>query len=343
MAILQFAADRPGSGKSSLAGALLLHLASANKRAAYYKPLSKLGADDPDVPFFSQSLLADGSLPPAPDSDALPLAGASLEGALLARVQAQVNQLKSQVETVLLEGPDLTNTDGDASSLPLELAIATGSRVVVVFWYSKDLAADSVAEACQPLGERLAGVLINGVIAFRGQHAKNVLGAEIAAQGIPLLGVVPEDRTMLGVSVQQIADYLNGRWVQEPENVDARVERFLIGGNIMDDGPTYFGRHSNQAVITRGARPDIQMASLTCDPCCLVLTGGEEPAEYVKAEALQKGVPLILVDTNTIDTADSLGGLLDLATARSRQKIQHFLHLLEEHADVEALTSLALS
>ena len=343
MAVLQFAADRPGSGKSSLAGALLLHLTSANKRAAYYKPLSKLGADDPDVPFFSQSLFADASLPPAPYSDALPQAGASLEGALLARVQAQVNQLKSQVETVLLEGPDLTNTDGDASSLPLELAIATGSRVVVVFWYSKDLAADSVAEACQPLGERLAGVLINGVTAFRGQHAQNVLGAEIAAQGIPLLGVVPEDRTMLGVSVQQIADYLKGRWVQEPENVDAWVERFLIGGNIMDSGPSYFGRYSNQAVITRGARPDIQMASLTCDPCCLVLTGGEEPAEYVKAEALQKGVPLILVDTNTIETADSLAGMLDLATARSREKIQRFLHLLQQNADIEALTSLALS
>ena len=85
------------------------------------------------------------------------------------------------------------------------------------------------------------------------------------------------------------------------------------------------------------------MASLTCDPCCLVLTGGEDPSEYVKAEALQKGVPLILVDTNTIETADSLGGLLDLATSRSQQKIQRFLHLLEEHADMDTLASLALS
>ncbi len=343
MAVLQIAADRPGSGKSSLAGALLLHLASANKRAAYYKPLSQLGENDPDVHFFSQSLLADLSLPPAPPSNAMPQAGDGLDGAFSTQVQAQVSQLKGQAETVLLEGPDLANSDGSSSSLPLELATATGSRVLAVFRYSKDLTADSVAQACQPLGERLAGVLINGVTAYRSQHAKNVLGAELAAKGISLLGVVPEDRTMLGVSVQQIAEYLNGRWVQEPENVDARVERFLIGGNILDSGPTYFGRHSNQAVITRGARPDIQMASLTCDPCCLVLTGGDEPAEYVKAEASQKGVPLILVDTNTIDTADSLGGLLDLATSRSRQKIQRFLHLLEQHADMETLASLALN
>lgn len=343
MAVLQIVADRPGSGKSSLAGALLLHLVSTDKRVAYYKPLSQLGDNDPDVTFFSQSLFSDATMPPSPSATVMPPAGAALDDAISTEVQAQLTQLKSQAETVLLEGPDLTNADGATSSLCLELANLADSQVVVVFWYSKQLTADSVAEACQPLGERLAGVLINGVTTYRSQHAKNGLGAELPAKGIPVLGVVPEDRTMLGVSVQQIADYLNGRWVQEPENVDARVERFLIGGNIMDSGPSYFGRHSNQAVITRGARPDIQMASLTSDPCCLVLTGGDEPAEYVKAEALQKGVPLILVDTKTIETADSLAGLLDLANCRSRQKIQHFLRLLERNADLDRLTSLALS
>ena len=343
MAVLQFAADRPGSGKSCLAGALLLHLASANKKVAYYKPLSLLGENDPGVTFFSQSLLADLTLPPAPPTNAMPQTGAVLGEPLSTEVQAQVNQLIGQAETVLLEGPDLAATDGSASSLPLELATVTNSRVVAISWYSKELTADSVAEACRSLGERLAGVLINGVTAFRGQKARNDLGTELAAKGIPVLGVVPEDRTMLGVSVQQIADYLNGRWVQGPENVDARVERFLIGGNLLDSGPSYFGRHTNQAIITRGARPDIQMACLTCEPCCLVLTCGEEPAEYVKAEAMQKGVPLILVDTKTIETADSLGGLLDLATSRSLQKIQRYLRLLEDNADLETLTSLALS
>ena len=119
-----------------------------------------------------------------------------------------------------------------------------------------------------------------------------------------------------------------------------RVIAVGIGDYRYEVGFT-FGRHSNQAIITRGARPDIQMASLTCDPCCLVLTGGDEPAEYVKAEALQKGVPMIVVDTKTIETADSWGGLLDLATSHSKQKIQRFLHLLEEHADMDALASLA--
>ncbi|PKB73237.1 MAG: hypothetical protein BZY75_02940 [SAR202 cluster bacterium Io17-Chloro-G7] len=343
MAILQIAADRPGSGKSSLSGALLLHLTCANRRAAYYKPLSKLAENDLDVAFFSQSLKANAAFTPPPAASPMPRSNSSLDANLSTRVEAEVTRLKSLAESVLLEGPDLADTEGVVSPLPLELSSATGSWIVAVFSYSKELTSDAIAESCQPLGERLAGVLINSVTAYRGHHAKNVLGAELINRGIPFLGAVPEDRTMLGVSVQQILDYLKGRWVQEPEHVDARVERFLIGGNILDDGPSYFGRLANQAVITRGARPDIQMASLTSHPLCIVLTGGQEPAEYVKAEASQRGVPLILVDTNTIDTADSLSGLLDLATSRSVQKIQRFLHLLEENADLEAMASLALS
>ena len=70
---------------------------------------------------------------------------------------------------------------------------------------------------------------------------------------------------------------------------------------------------------------------------------GDEPAEYVMAEAVQKGVPMILVDTKTIETADSLGGLLDLATSHSKQKIQRFMHLLEEHTDMDALSCMTLS
>ena len=145
---------------------------------------------------------------------------------------------------------------------------------------------------------------------------------------------------MLSVTVQQIADYLGGRWVQEPVNTDEHVEHFLIGGNIMDSGPNYFGRHRNQAVITRADRPDIQMASLVGDTKCLVLTGGTEPIEYIRVEALQHDVPLILVDQNTLSTAERLGGLLERPGPLSVQKVRRFNHLVQEHLQLEPLSSV---
>ena len=89
-------------------------------------------------------------------------------------------------------------------------------------------------------------------------------------------------------------------------NADAPVERFLIGGNIMDNGPTYYGRYASKAVITRAQRPDIQLASMLPQTRCLVLTGPGEPTEYVKAEARERDNPLLQVFTSTIETADAL-------------------------------------
>jgi BioD-like phosphotransacetylase family protein len=144
---------------------------------------------------------------------------------------------------------------------------------------------------------------------------------------------------MLAVTVQEIADHLGGQWVQEPVNTDALVERFLIGGNIMDAGSTYFGRFPSQAVVTRAARPDIQMASLMEDTRCLVLTGGSQPTDYVKAEALQRDVALILVEDSTMDTADALGTILSRTTAHSPSKVRKFLELLNQSSDLSSLTS----
>jgi BioD-like phosphotransacetylase family protein len=145
---------------------------------------------------------------------------------------------------------------------------------------------------------------------------------------------------MLTVTVGQLAEHLGGEWVLDPVNADAPIERFMIGGNIMDEGPTYFGRYANQAVITRVERPDIQMASMCDKTCCLVLTGPGDPSDYIKSEALKRDVPLIQVRTNTLDTADALAGLLDKADAHTAAKADHFAGLLGTYLGAEGLEQL---
>ena len=336
MAVLQIVGDRARAGKTSLAGALLLHLQTAGRKAAYFKPFTAAAQDDADVSFLSSGLLEDILFPEDYHPQQLPSSGAD------ATTQTSVitdvaHQLEGQSDLVLVEGPDLTAAGGATSPVAMDLASALDSKVLLLFRHTPNLDSIAVAAATQPFGDRLAGVIINGVTAYRKHQVKETLAKELRGQGITFLGALPEDRQMLGVTVQQLADYLGGRWAQDPEDTGAFLERFLIGGNIMDSGATYFGRYSKQAVVTRAARPDIQMASLMSDVSCLVLTGGEEPTEYVKAEALQRGVPLLLVESDTMQTAEGLGGLLHLATVHSRHKIEHFLSLLQDNVDLNTL------
>ena len=338
MGVLQVTADQPGAGKTSLVGALLAQLAGEGRKTGYCKPFSPTPDNDLDVAFISQYLLASTDGPQVPGPQPLPEAS----GPFLAEaqaIQASVEELAAAAEVVLVEGPDLVSPGGSAWSLPSELASLLECRTLLIVRYSNGLDPATVTAAAEPFAGRLAGVIINGVIEYQKREVDQGLLPELRSRGVPVLGALPEDRGMLAVTVQQIAEHLGGHWVQDPVNTDAYVERFLIGGNIMDAGPTYFGRFANQAVITRAERPDIQMACLMEDTRCLILTGGTDPSAYVKAEALERDVPLILVDEGTLSTAEALGGILERATPYSPWKIERFGQLIHQNLDMAALTS----
>ena len=302
------------AGKTSLAYALLVRLRDAGRTAAYCKPFSPTAGDDADHLFAAQVLanalgIAVG-LPPRP------LDGEVDEAA------AAIAELQRQRDTVIVEAAD--------GSPVAELAAAVDARVIEVRAYAPEqdwgVAAD---EAAGHFGARLDMLVVNAVPQYRldiVSEGEAESWAEVDAL------VIPESRVMLAPTVAQIAERLDAVWTLEPVNADAIVERYLIGGNIMDNGPAYYGRYNNQAVITRAQRPDIQLASMLPQTRCLVLTGPGEPTEYVKAEARERDIPLLQVFMPTIEAADALDQLMDAATPHSLAKVRHYAALLERHA-----------
>lgn len=320
MAVLQIVGNQSGAGKTSLAAALIVTANAAGKQAAYYKPFSSTPNADPDVAFISQLLLASSGGPsvPAPRPNA-----AATDATALSEVQAEVSKLESEAGIVIIEGSD--------SSKPYPLT----SKIILVRQYSQKDGPRAGTASINAAGEDLIGIVINAVPI----HRRDQVAHSQSRHSVPI-AVIPESRGMLSVTVEQLAEHLGGQWVLDPVNTDAPVERFMIGGNILDEGPTYFGRYANQAVITRVERPDIQMACMSNKTSCLVLTGPGEPTEYIKAEALKREVPLIQVRSNTHDTAESLAGLLNKVDARTTTKAVHFAGLLEKYMGTQAVEQL---
>jgi len=303
-----------GGGKTSFAYGLLARLRDAGRSAAYCKTFSPTPGSDADHAFAAE-VLADAlgiAVGPSPR----PLDGDVAEAA------AAIAELRRQHDTVIIEAAD--------GSPVAELAAAVDARVIEVRAYAPGqdwgVAAD---EAAGHWGARLDMLVINAVPPYR-QDIVSEGEAESWAEVDAL--VIPESRVMLAPTVAQIGEHLDAVWPLEPVNADAIVERFLIGGNIMDNGPTYYGRYHNQAVITRAQRPDIQLASMLPQTTCLVLTGPGEPTEYVKAEARERDIPLLQVFMPTIEAADALDHLIDTATPHSLAKVRHYAALLQQHA-----------
>ena len=325
MATLNIVSTRPGAGKTCLAGALAQREAARGRKVAYYKPLSADPASDPDLAFMAGMLESLGSPqdavpPPFPQPIDPRQLLTRLSETRAGEVAGAVMAMEAAFDMVLVEWDAPAAPEGHATAL------------IHPHTAGQDLqaAADFVAEEWNRFGDRAGGLIINNVLRYRGSDVADGLAAPLKKRGLPVLGVIPEDRELLAFTLEQVADFLGGEWVREPVDPKLWVDRFLIGGNILDSGPNYFGRYPNQAVITRAARPDIQMASLMCDTRFLVLTGGEEPTEYIRVEAQKRNAALLMVPGSTQETADSLGNLLAQANPYSAHKLDRFTMLADQ-------------
>ena len=324
MSTILVASHGPGAGKTSVAAGLATLIARSGASVSVCKPLSPAGRTDPDATYFAQNFR--GGVAVASGDDA-----ASLDAAASA-----VRSLAGISEHTLVEVANPASGSGVASAITAGLVERLSAQVVAVFGYDAALSAVAVSSNVAPLGSNLAGVIVNQTARYRAAETGRMLD-EVSAAGIPVVAALPEDRPLLSLTMNQLEQQLGGHWELEPSDGDEWVDRFLIGGNIMDSGAGYFGRYAHQAVITRAERPDIQMASLMQDTRCLVLTGGARPTEYIRVEASKRDVPVLLVDTGTVATADAVGNLLGAVVPYHAHKAERMADLLAERIDVTGL------
>ena len=328
MAVFYVASDQPGAGKTAVCVTLADELRRQGKQVSVFKPLaSTLDARaDPD-PGLYQSLLGQGR-----EDWPFTLPDGGLTSELLDQVRAAFRRVSDGRDVVVVEGSSAV-PDEDAS----KLVDALDAKVLLVARFRPDLDAAQLAGWKELFGERLLGYVINGLTLYQGTNARTGLLPSMESARLSVLGVVPEERKLLGISVGQLASHLNGRFVDGEELTDGLVEHFLVGGWSLDSGALYFGTRENKAAIIRGDRPDIQMGALQTPTTCIVLTAGIEPIEYVLNEAELEEVPVIVVEPGTLDTMAALKSAVDEARFDHPAKVRQFAALLNEHVDMQAL------
>ena len=324
MSVLLVASHGPGAGKTSIAAGLARLMERGGARVSVCKPLSPAGRSDPDAVYFARTFR--GGVAVASNHDP-----ASLDAAASA-----VRSLSGISEHTLVEVANPVSGSGISSPITAGLVERLSARVVAVFGYDSNLTAVAASSDVAPMGNALAGVIVNQTPRYRAAATDGLL-TELTNAGIPAAVALPEDRPMLSLTMNQLRQQLGGHWELAPADGDDWIDRFLIGGNIMDSGAGYFGRFAHQAVITRAERPDIQMASLMQDTRCLVLTGGARPTEYIRVEAAKRDVPVLLVDSGTVATADAVGDLLGAVVPYHAHKADRMADLIAERINVTDL------
>lgn len=330
MSILYVVSDRPGAGKTAVCMGLARLLRAQSKTVAVVKPVAD-DENDIDAAMYADLLGTDTSRWPIAIAE-------NVSGSNLDEVNALIGSLAADNDIVIVEG-----SNGLAGTLGRIVCDNVDAKVLVVAGYDASLSHGVVLATGAPYGGRVIGYIINGVSQYMGTDARANLVPQVAAQasmrGARVLGLIPEDRRLLGVSVSQVAAHLDGEVISEDMEDDALVEYLMVGGMSLDPGEYYYGIHDNRAAIVRGDRPDLQMSALSAPgfTACLVATGGITPIEYVRYEAEQEETPIILVQSDTLDTMARLDSLLDSGSFSHPDKLQRSVELLQEHVDIEGL------
>jgi BioD-like phosphotransacetylase family protein len=330
MSVLYIASDGRGAGKTALSAALAVILSKRGGSVGVFKPFAALGMQaDSDPDGASYHALTGQAADGWPVDSAGGLTQDAIDGAT--RALARVSEGK---DAVIVEGSNALSPQDTA-----RLAAAMDARVVVVSAYRRELTAADLASWRDSLADSLTGCVVNGLTRHLGTEAQDRLLPSFETEKIECLGLIPEVRRLLGVSVGQLAQHLDGRFVSDSASTDSLLERFQVGALSLDPGELWFAQYDDNAVIVRGDRPDVQMSALRASISCLVLTNGIDPIEYVTYEAEQEEVPVMVVDTDTIATMDALNTLTERALFDHPRKLERYIQLVEECVDLDPITA----
>lgn len=333
MPTLLVVSDQSGAGKTAFCAGLSAELQQPGRPVSTFKSLTTNSNPDADA-HVSEHLF--GEQRPR-DPVVVPPDGLS-QNDMTATIAARDRALENNRVVVMEISSSLSKKES------AQTAEALDSSVILVLDGRQGIEVPKIEEWCSALGKRLLGVVINGVTRYRGHETRVRIASSLRSQGLIPLGTIPEDRGLLGVTVGHLASHLQARFLLNEEMSKGLVEHIMVGGMGMDSGTLYFSLHQNKAVVVRGDRPDVQMAALATPTTCMVLTAGIEPIEYVLNEAEQEEVPLMIVDSGTLETMATLATVQEGVLFDHPAKLERMSTLIRDHIDVALIeTNLGLT
>ena len=325
--VLYITSDRTGAGKTTLCTAIAHKLINLGKTVSVFKPLSAETNNGQDERGTYKDLV---NLATSKWPIAVPEKG--IDAHIIKEICVTADQVKGSNDILIVEGlPTISIEDTN------RIIEALDATLLSVVEYSSELSPSNLEGWSKIDSDRFVGIVINKMTIYASTDLNHNVLIDLQKRKMPVLGVIPENRTLLGVSVKQLADYLGGKLIDFGNDSGNLVESVMVGGMWMDAGEVHFGLRNDKAVIVRGDRPDIQMAALGTSTSCLVLTGDIEPIEYILNEARESETPIITVATDTVSTMENISELPRTALFDHSKKLREFSLLLDNHVELESI------
>ena len=340
----------PSTGKTAISVALARLAQQAGQSVGYMKPKgtrleSAVGKTRDEDPMLARELLGiDAAMHEfepivySPTFVQEAIRGREKPDELRERILENFETLAEDTDVMFVEGGGRLWTGGIVDLDDADVAELLDAKVVLVSGYRDGTDLDDVLAAADTIGDRLTGVLFNAVDRATFDGLVDDAMPFLDGRGIHTLGALERDEQLAGISVAELAQGVGATVLTSDAPTDGLVERFAVGAMGANASLEQFRRTRNAVVITGGDRSDVQTTAIEASGIeGVVLTGGHQPSKAVVGKAEDRGIPILLVQSDTRTTIDRIEQTLRSGRTQSEEAIERMEMLLDDAFELDTL------
>ncbi|OQA06957.1 MAG: Phosphate acetyltransferase [Firmicutes bacterium ADurb.Bin373] len=338
-----------GSGKTAIALGLALKLKKEGYSVTYFKPVGNRakfnGGEDNDAYLMREALGINAEIPqivPFAVGTSY-LSGSKNQEPVLDKIKEAYQYLARDADLVIIDGAAFPHAGAAYGLDVINLADLFNAAILNIIKLENDLCVDQAIFLNNYFllkGLQVAGHLFNNVPRQLLFKTEGIFKPLLEQKGCETLGIIPICSEIASPTVSEYYEALGGELLTGEDNLNLLVEEVIVGAMTMDSALKYMRRSANKAVVMGGDRADMALASLETSTSALILTGGLYPDVKVISSAAEKGVPVILVHSDTYTTIEIISEVSRRIRPSDSKGIAITVENIEKHCDWQKLVNI---
>ncbi|PHX58745.1 MAG: hypothetical protein CK522_02580 [Opitutia bacterium] len=349
------AATRMNDGKTTTCLGLTAALQTMGLHVGYIKPIAQRIVQSGDDQVDEDTLLIEGLFNlDIPISAMSPVAiGPEFTKNYLENPEVIGPQLKDRIcrafdraaygkDIVVVEGSGHAGVGSVFGSSNADNARVLRSKALIVAAGGIGKPIDEVAlnkALFDKAGVEVVGVILNKVLPDKVEFIRDFAGRGLRKLGVPLLGVVPLQETLVYPNLDQVADETRARWIHQPTGL-RRVRRVVIGAMSARRALEYL-KINGTLVIVPGDREDLLEAFIENDGAKslagVLLSNGLLPNEGIIKRLTEAGIPIAAVEAESFAVTARINNMSVKTMRQDADKIPIIEKMIRESVDIPGL------
>ncbi|MEN8792051.1 MAG: DRTGG domain-containing protein, partial [Lentimonas sp.] len=192
-------------------------------------------------------------------------------------------------------------------------------------------------------GVEVIGAIINKVEPDKLEMVDTYCRIALERMGISLLGCIPIEQKLTRSSLNQIAEEVNGRWLNgREEGSQERVDKVIIGAMAAKGLVELL--HPGVLIVAPGDREDIILAAIAAEGIAgkrmlsgLVLTRNVEPHPRLMEMIAKTRIPVVICEDESYGVASKINNMTVKTQPTDTDKIPIIKDLITKNIDIDVI------